>query len=57
MWIFDLKSSNDLIAILESRNDLITGIFKRLDFVAQSENYDFLVNQRNYLKNFLQQVQ
>jgi hypothetical protein len=55
--IFDEESSNDLIVILERRNDLVHKYFKRLDFVAQSENYGFLVNQRNYLRNFLQQVQ
>lgn len=55
--IFEDDTADELVNILERRNDLIHKYFKRLDFEKHSDNYSFLVNQFNYLSNFLKQVQ
>ncbi len=55
--ISDDDTLNNLLTILNKRNDLIHQYFKRMDFVEQSENNDFLINQRNYLINFFNKIQ
>ena len=43
----------ELSEILRKRNDLVHHYFKRKDFEKHSENYPFLKNESNYLKNFM----
>lgn len=43
---------DELKYILNKRNDLIHQYFKRKDFEKHSENYGFLITEKNYLDNF-----
>ena len=55
--IFNEEQANELLIILEKRNDLVHKYFKRLDFEKHSDNIPFLVNQLRYLKKLNAQVQ
>ncbi len=55
--IFDEDIIDELLLILERRNDLVHKYFKRLDFEKHNSNYLFLDNQYRYLANFLNQIQ